>query len=364
MRCSLILATIGLITVPAFGSPELLPVRGAHYATCNVATGELTPTIGPERWGDKVWSSSYDTGWYFGSYAYDRVVLDWGDIGGPTRINGFRLGYATDVVLPDRINAIIWYCAEENGFNSAGHVLLAGYRITDLPTGGPTWNGWLVMIDLGGTGYEFTIDGSDLDGDGLVDFGYTYWFQGLPAGSYTGPLISGDPNGFDDAPGQEDAFDAYLLDMNDPNQGRPGTHVNTYWFGGDPFAQFYLQLSSGNYIPLRCWEPGASGKYCTADIWPNNGDGSWEPWFEGDCRVELVELATLLSNYGMTSGAAHEQGDVWPEDGDGVWCDELDGDGRIDLEDLAELLGQYGDDCNLYEEVQQPEAADAAPIIK
>jgi hypothetical protein len=235
MRCSLIIATIGLITVPAFGSPELLLVRGTHYATYNMATGKLTPTPGPARYGPPVWSSTHSTGWYFGSYAYDWVVLDWGDIAGPVRINGFQFAYATDMLLPDRLDTIVWYYAEENGFNSAGHVPLAGYRITDLPTGGPTWGSWTVTVDLEG-GFEFTIDGSDMDADGLVDWGYTYWFQGPPAGSYTGPLISGDPNGFDDAPGQEDAFDVYLLDMNDPNLGLPGSYVATYWFGGDPYA--------------------------------------------------------------------------------------------------------------------------------
>jgi len=241
-----------------------------------MATGELIPTPGPARHGPPVWSSTYSTGWYFGSYAYGWVVLDWGDVGGPVLIDGFEFGYATDMLMPDRLDTIVWYYGEENGFNSYNHIPLAGFRISDLPTGGPTWGNWIVTIDLENSGYEFTIDGSDLDADGLVDFGYTYWFQGPPAGSYTGPLISGDPNGFDDAPGQEDAFDAYLLDMNDPNQGRPGTYVNTYWLGGDPFAQFYMELYGWGYIPpTDCPEPGPAGRYCTADIWPNDGDGFW-----------------------------------------------------------------------------------------
>jgi len=49
----------------------------------------LTPTPGPVRHGWPCWSSTYDTGWYFGSYAYDWVVLDWGDIEGPEGIDGF-----------------------------------------------------------------------------------------------------------------------------------------------------------------------------------------------------------------------------------------------------------------------------------
>ena len=48
-----------------------------------------------------------------------------------------------------------------------------------------------------------------------------------------------------------------------------------------------------------------------------------------DGDVDLADLARLLSNYGMTSGAL-------PQDGD------LDGDGDVDLPDLAGLLGNYG----------------------
>ena len=70
-----------------------------------------------------------------------------------------------------------------------------------------------------------------------------------------------------------------------------------------------------------CPNPGGSGNYCTADI-----EG-------GNCIVELGDLARLLTNYGVTSGAEHDDGD-------------LDGDGDVDLTDLAGLLGQYGDDCN------------------
>jgi hypothetical protein len=74
-----------------------------------------------------------------------------------------------------------------------------------------------------------------------------------------------------------------------------------------------------------CPNPGASGNYCAGDI-----DGS------GDCIVNLSDLAHLLANYGVTSGATPEQGDIDPPGGDG----------DVDLGDLAALLAQYGDDCN------------------
>lgn len=52
----------------------------------------------------------------------------------------------------------------------------------------------------------------------------------------------------------------------------------------------------------------------------------------GDNVVNLADLAQLLGNYGMTSGASYQDGD-------------LDGDGDVDLSDLAELLGLYGTTC-------------------
>ncbi len=54
---------------------------------------------------------------------------------------------------------------------------------------------------------------------------------------------------------------------------------------------------------------------------------------DGDGDVDLTDLATLLTNYGMTSGATYEDGD-------------LDADADVDLTDLAALLGVYGTTCD------------------
>jgi len=54
---------------------------------------------------------------------------------------------------------------------------------------------------------------------------------------------------------------------------------------------------------------------------------------DGDGDVDLSDLAQLLGNYGMTSGATYEDGD-------------LDSDGDVDLSDLAALLAVYGTTCD------------------
>ncbi len=61
------------------------------------------------------------------------------------------------------------------------------------------------------------------------------------------------------------------------------------------------------------------GQPCPADL-------------DGDDSIGLSDLAVLLSNFGMTSGAQ-------PADGD------LDGDGDVDLTDLAGLLAVFGTPC-------------------
>ena len=86
-----------------------------------------------------------------------------------------------------------------------------------------------------------------------------------------------------------------------------------------------------------CPNPGGSGSFCSADCVPNDGDGIWNYTVDGDCIVNLQDLAKLLANYGTTAGATREDGDVFPA---------YVGDGAVNLQDLAALLSQYGDNCN------------------
>lgn len=54
--------------------------------------------------------------------------------------------------------------------------------------------------------------------------------------------------------------------------------------------------------------------------------------FNNDGAVDLIDLAALLANYGMTSGATYQDGD-------------LNADRRVNLADLAIFLGAYGMEC-------------------
>ena len=56
------------------------------------------------------------------------------------------------------------------------------------------------------------------------------------------------------------------------------------------------------------------------------------PDLNGDNAVDLTDLAILLSNFGLPSGATRAQGD-------------LDGDGAVTLTDLATLLSAFGSPC-------------------
>jgi hypothetical protein len=225
------------------------------------------------------------------------------------------------------------FFTEDNGQNSTGRVYQAGFYATGLPTADPggTWNGWTVTFDLDAGLQNFTMTGSDLDGDGLIDMSYTYWFTDYEVNNpaypndYVGPTIAGDPN----APGStcygcEDAWDEFT----DPNLANFDA---TYWFGGSPFAQFYMELFESEVnVPPGCPNPGFAGDYCFADI-----DCDQHPC---DCIVGLADLNKLLQNYGTTTGATQETGDLEPA--------PPNGDGDVDLADLQEMLSQYGDDCN------------------
>jgi hypothetical protein len=102
---------------------------------------------------------------------------------------------------------------------------------------------------------------------------------------------------------------------------------NTYIAETDARTIERANLDGSDYevLPLTGIHPG--GITIVPDEIPCPGD------LDGDLDVDLSDLATLLPNYGMTSGATYADGDI-------------DGDGDVDLSDLAALLGVYGTTCD------------------
>jgi hypothetical protein len=321
---------------PLLADGPILPISGTDYLSYDMRTGEVTPATIDTRYGPPLWSCSYDYVNYFMATESGEMWLDWGDIAGPAGIGGFSFAEFTNSQASDGdLYAMIAIYAEENGWNSTGRRLVALYRIDNIPASDHPPNeywGHIWGVDVAA---PFVLDGSDLDADGLVDWGYAQLFSVNTPGALHGAalcdaLLGGDPNDLGpvppECPGAEDAFDLFL-DPNwtdDPNLQEG--YVATYWFacGGCVFAQLYFEL----YAP-QCPNRGESGRYCHADI-----DGSF------DCLVNLADLAQLLGHYGMTTGAQWRHGDIDPYD------PYFPGDGDVDLGDLAELLSQYGDDCS------------------
>lgn len=75
-------------------------------------------------------------------------------------------------------------------------------------------------------------------------------------------------------------------------------------------------------VTVGCPNPGSTGNFCSADT-------------DGNCQINLQDLAIVLSAFGSSSG-----GPTYDPDAD------TDSDGDVDLQDIANLLSQFGDACN------------------
>ncbi len=303
------------------GELPLLSVRGVRVADYSLDSGTVEPEGYGGRIGRPIWEATTPSGYYFGAMAWDTsgmLCLDWGDIA-PAVAGGFSFSYGTEVVDPLAVTCRIIFYGNDDGWNSTDRTAIAGFTLTDLPAADPNgaYNTWIINVPLDWLEFSGV---PDVDGDGLGDFSYTYWFPGM-IGTHTGPVIAGDPNTPGQGAGMEDAFDGFVpVDPGDPNTDFD--YYATLWFGAVPFAQFYMVVREMEPF-LHCPYEGEHGGFCTDDI--------AEPY---DCVVGLEDLAVLLTNYGTTSGATHDEGDLEGYDGD------------VDLADLAHLLAHYGDDCN------------------
>lgn len=99
--------------------------------------------------------------------------------------------------------------------------------------------------------------------------------------------------------------------------------------GGEPFALTFDELGLvGDTLEITLADHNSGGGYMMlSELEFLGGPAPGDLDRDGD--VDLSDLAQLLANYDVTSGATYTDGD-------------LDGDGDVDLADLAALLSVYG----------------------
>ena len=307
MRTFLMCTAIVCMSAMTFADGTIAPISGYQYLNYNEATGLITPGADLKSHPKILWSvtDTQGNGFY---YPEEYCVMDWGDISKMVPIGKFGFSTFTNSQIADgNITIFLGIYGSENGHNSTGRQLLAMYELENVPGSSHDpfeyW-GWFWQLE---PTFPLYLEGDDLDGDGLLDFGYSLGFNLATPNSLAGPLIAGPtfPNEPQYSTGIEDAYDLFT-------DHEPGGYLGTYDFGGDPFAQFYFEMIS----PKCSNDPMA----CHADL-------------NGNCEIDLGDLAQLLGHYGMTSGAVWEDGDIEPYP---------DGDGGVNIVDLASMLADWG----------------------
>ena len=214
---------------------------------------------------------------------FGTEAVDWGDVdilGAGDEVARVGLAYVADLpagTLPSLpgFSVVVTLYDRYDGGGDAGRIArVAGQvRIDDAPTGRVFIS---VVIPRES---RFTLgapeEGRDLDGDSLADFGWSYRFeQNQPSGrGIAGPILvlpgNAGGDGFPPSAGVRNRFDWFAAA---PFEGFHGA----YWFGGFPYASFYLSLARGR-----------DTSECRADV---NGDGvvdffdylDFVQWFAAD----------------------------------------------------------------------------------
>src|SRR5262249_16191234 len=138
---------------------------------------------GPRDPGGVIWDNTALTAYFTDSQNLEK--LDWGDVSAGTAgsITSFVFAYATNAYTPDVENGTVelglYFYQNENGHNTPGSIPVGIFDFTGLPgtdlSAGPcTSTAWITTVVLGGDVPAFSLSSSDLDGDGLGDFGYSY----------------------------------------------------------------------------------------------------------------------------------------------------------------------------------------------
>ncbi|MCC6677559.1 MAG: hypothetical protein IT436_10480 [Phycisphaerales bacterium] len=269
-------AAIGAAVIGSAASgaePGWRPARVAGRMYVNIATGEVvrTPEGPAARIGDIFWENRDSAcGLAFaqddpardpagGVDALGTLAVHWGDVFAESFVNGYEVAYATDIGVDTAgtgiagLNMINLFIDDYDGVldpGGAGATAIVAFRLEGIAGGGGPGAGalqaWVYTIDLEGSGYEITFGLTDVDGDGLHDFGYGFAFEQGQAGEkgiigpvLTRPLSLG---GAGTAYGCPDRFDWF--------NGFADVYAGGFWFGGGdcgaspprPYASFGLTL--------------------------------------------------------------------------------------------------------------------------
>ena len=301
--------------VAAMAGSDIVPMHLAGQLLYDEATGQFSEISRLSREQRPYWSARDATG-LLQIHDSNVAMLQWADMPAQKEIGGISYSWFTNSQDSDGQNSFaIMIYQNENGYNSTGRELVAGFMLDNVPgSDGPLNEYWGFYLKLTPVA-PFTLDGADLDGDGLVDFGYMIRTRVLRTpGARWGQAFAAptDPNQPEYTSGSEHCYDQFV------GENYVGTNCVE-----PPLAPFYFEL-----LEPAC-PNSTSGAKCRGDL-------------NSDCVVDLQDLAILLSSYGVHGAPAWWEGDIAPY-GPGH---PIPGDQAVNLEDLAELLSSYGENCS------------------
>ncbi len=364
-RTWVLAAAVGAVVgCPVLAQPVLddglYPAKIAGVIYVNVATGERRISSFEGRNGQSIWSNTDVAGANNefhgidgrsrsdGRSTYNNLSVDWGDIPAGPFVDGIKIGYAVPSTLASRFpnpndpnyakvfgfNLFYAIWNNENGqhdgsVDSDDLAILLPFPDAYGSVG--AGNAWQVIFDLEGSS-EFSMFATDLDGDRRVDFGYGYSFRQRQhvdprnsppiARAIVGPLLvlpgNAGGTGFPPSAGVEDALDWYntfdaefvfnsgtqQYDVDQTRTLERSNFVDTFFFGGDPYASYYTQLfgailgctadfNGDGFVDffdyddfVSCFEGGRCPPGRTADV---NGD-AFVDFFDYDDFVQVFEV--------------------------------------------------------------------------
>ncbi len=311
-------------------------VRIGPGAVGGVGGGQSRGTSEPIRVSER--TDQCDFGETFYSPIHDSATgedtwwMDLGDIEANSCIDTITIFYVTDLPDPEEDGEdgfemdIVFIDGIDVGQVGCGAPVYVTYTIAGLPGSAGGEKGWMLTVDLTGTGGIEIGDndgfdacgnglnsgghGADLDGDGLMDFAYGISFRhpALATTGATGCVLVAPPEGtYPNSLGDQDwMYLFFTQDWDDPD--------GIYWFGeydcaggpGDwtPWASYYLGLY------------GVVGPPCSpADRVPDN-------------VIDFFDLQDFLSDF----AAEH-------------WSADMNRDQLFDFFDVQIYLNLYSAGC-------------------